>query len=1142
MKKILTLTVTLLTLAISVQAQIVITEIMYNNPGTDDYEYIELYNNSMSAVDMTGWTMGGVTYTFSGTLNAGEYIVLCQNPTLIDAAFGITSTAWDSGAVNNSGETITLSDANGNLIDEVTYDDAAPWPTSPDGDGFTLVLCDVNSDNNDAANWSAASTPTGFEIGGVPIFANPGAASQCSDDPFVGFASNAISIAENAGVVAITISLNNGNGMATTVDVNVGAASTATDGSDYSYTAQTVTFPANMPTAEETITVSIIDDSDEEISETIVLELSNPSNNATLLNSTYTITIQDNDATIDSDLLITGVFDAQPAASGTKGFELQAINNIADLSLYGVESANNGGGASGAEFVFPNISLDAGDCIYVVDDSTKFADFFGFNADFVNSAANINGDDAIVLYKGDEIVDVCGDPNVDGTNEPWESMDGWAYRVSGTGPDGSSFNLSNWTFSGINALDGAATNNDAMPAFPTCTYMNVVSMDVVANDDNAVTNEGEAIDIFVLNNDNLPNDWTSLEIIDLPSNGSAVVNLDASITYTPEDDFCDDIDSFEYEVCDGLTCDTAVVMITVNCPLSYPPYDIGTVTTVNMDGLPDSINTSCQIQGIVHGVDLQGGVAIQFTLIDATGGVSVFSPSDLGYTVNEGDQLIIQGIIGHFNGLTQMTANIIIFGSSGNPTVTPPVVTELNESTESELIRIDGLTVVDPGQWTNTGSGFTVDVTDGVNTYQMRIDNDVDIFGSNAPSASFSAIGIGSQFDNSLPHDEGYQFLPRYMPDLIFGFSANNDAVSTDQNTSVTFDPTSNDNLPDGFDTFTIISGPDEGSIDVMGSSITYIPNMDYCGNDEIVYEICKNMDCDQGTIAISVVCDSGYPLYDIATITTVNADGLPDSLGVSCQLQGIVYGVDLQGANDNIQFYFIDGTGGTSLFANTDFGYTVQEGDEIIVQGTITQFNCLAQITPDTLWLISTGNDLVAPTVVTTLDESTEGELIMIENLTLVDPGQWNPGGSGFNVDVTNGNDTYQMRIDNDVNLFGASAPSTPFNAIGLGGQFDNSAPCDDGYQFLPRYEEDIIFLDATIDKSLSQKIQFFPNPTDGMLNIRSDIQLDRVIIFNLLGQKMLESQNLDNQIEVYNFPAGIYTITFVSGDSFWVTEFVKR
>jgi hypothetical protein len=300
-------------------------------------------------------------------------------------------------------------------------------------------------------------------------------------------------------------------------------------------------------------------------------------------------------------------------------------------------------------------------------------------------------------------------------------------------------------------------------------------------------------------------------------------------------------------------------------------------------------------------------------------------------------------------------------------------------------------------------------------------------------------------------------------------------------------------------------------------------------------------MDCDQGTVAITVVCDTGYPAYDIATVTTVNADGIPDSLNVQCQLQGIVYGVDLQGANENIQFYFIDGTGGISLFANTEFGYTVQEGDEVIVQGTITQFNCLSQISPDTLWFVSSGNDLVDPTVVTTLDESTEGELVMLENLTLVNPSQWDPAGSGFNVDVTNGNDTYQIRIDNDVDLFAMSAPTTPFNAVGLGGQFDNMAPCDGGYQLLPRYEQDIIFLDATIDKNLSQKIQFFPNPTSDFLNIKSDISIDQVLIFNLLGQKMKEVNELDNQIEVQNLPPGIYTITFVSGDSFWATEFVK-
>jgi len=40
-------------------------------------------------------------------------------------------------------------------------------------------------------------------------------------------------------------------------------------------------------------------------------------------------------------------------------------------------------------------------------------------------------------------------------------MDGWAAREPLTGPDGSTFILQNWYFSGINALDGQATNAGA---------------------------------------------------------------------------------------------------------------------------------------------------------------------------------------------------------------------------------------------------------------------------------------------------------------------------------------------------------------------------------------------------------------------------------------------------------------------------------------------------------------------------------------------------------------------------------------------------------------------------------------------------------------------------------------------------------
>lgn len=171
-----------------------------------------------------------------------------------------------------------------------------------------------------------------------------------------------------------------------------------------------------------------------------------------------------------SDLVITGVVDG-PLAGGTpKGVELYAINSIADLSVYGVGSANNGGGTDGEEFTFPAMAVPAGSFIYVASEATEFTNFFGFAPDFTSSAANINGDDAIELFMNGSVVDVLGDINVDGTGEPWDHLDGWAYRNDMTGPDGATFVLSNWSFSGVDALDGETTNATATTPFPIGTY------------------------------------------------------------------------------------------------------------------------------------------------------------------------------------------------------------------------------------------------------------------------------------------------------------------------------------------------------------------------------------------------------------------------------------------------------------------------------------------------------------------------------------------------------------------------------------------------------------------------------------------------------------------------------------------------
>ena len=54
-----------------------------------------------------------------------------------------------------------MRDAFGQLVDTVTYDDEAPWPTEPAGLGPSLSLSDAASDNSDPAYWAASATSGG---------------------------------------------------------------------------------------------------------------------------------------------------------------------------------------------------------------------------------------------------------------------------------------------------------------------------------------------------------------------------------------------------------------------------------------------------------------------------------------------------------------------------------------------------------------------------------------------------------------------------------------------------------------------------------------------------------------------------------------------------------------------------------------------------------------------------------------------------------------------------------------------------------------------------------------------------------------------------------------------------------------------
>ena len=55
-----------------VQADVVIIEIMYNQPGQEeDLEYIELYNSGDTDVDVSGWTLSNAVYLLNWLYQGG---------------------------------------------------------------------------------------------------------------------------------------------------------------------------------------------------------------------------------------------------------------------------------------------------------------------------------------------------------------------------------------------------------------------------------------------------------------------------------------------------------------------------------------------------------------------------------------------------------------------------------------------------------------------------------------------------------------------------------------------------------------------------------------------------------------------------------------------------------------------------------------------------------------------------------------------------------------------------------------------------------------------------------------------------------------------------------------------------------------
>jgi hypothetical protein len=154
------------------EGALVINEIMYH-PLIPEASYVEIFNTSAAAFDLSGWRVNGLDYTFErGAILPGrQFLVLVKNRAAFSAAYGAAAATFGpfEGGLDDGGETITLQrpvttlTTNGATlttnvtfvaVDQVRYDDDRPWPPNADGTGAALQLIDATQDNRRVSNWA----------------------------------------------------------------------------------------------------------------------------------------------------------------------------------------------------------------------------------------------------------------------------------------------------------------------------------------------------------------------------------------------------------------------------------------------------------------------------------------------------------------------------------------------------------------------------------------------------------------------------------------------------------------------------------------------------------------------------------------------------------------------------------------------------------------------------------------------------------------------------------------------------------------------------------------------------------------------------------------------------------------------------
>ena len=506
-------------------------------------------------------------------------------------------------------------------------------------------------------------------------------------------------------------------------------------------------------------------------------------------------------------------------------------------------------------------------------------------------------------------------------------------------------------YSGEVTFNYTVTDNDGDYSTATVTITvlpdGVINYIPVAVADTTTTLANTSVDISVLSNDTgLEDGFGDLLIFTEPVHGTATVNPNRTITYTPSNLFIGD-DSFEYWVADiHGDYDIARVTVTVSDKPDYFP-------DANDDRRGASFNTPVIVDVLINDTGLEDVPVV----------VSIQTPPNSVYgtaAVNTNDNTItFTPEIGYIGIATFQYKVADKDGDLDIANVSVNVKEGTNyvpDAADDDILTIENITV-DINILANDK-----DLDDGIDKvvifnlprYGSVIVN-ADYSVTYTPSAWFIGTDFFDYMITDIDGDYDIATVTITVNPVVNNIpEAHDDSRGTSINIPVNIDVLINDTgLEDGGLVLSITNNPTNGIFLVnTGNTITYTPNNGFLGIDNFDYQVCDaDNDCSSATVTINVKENNSIPIaiddrfYTNMNTTRIlnvldNDTGLDDG-GIVIEILTQVIAGEVTVNDDNTLTYTpLTGFEGTDYFAykvsDVDGDYDIALVTVEIVQGTL--------------------------------------------------------------------------------------------------------------------------------------------------------------------------------------------------------------